>query len=78
MGIDPDEITKRLEGRKDDILSIVESHRAKAMDAAAKAATAGGGPSHFKKRKLNGDGTENERSETRKRIDEALRSMGAF
>ena len=78
MGIDPDEITKRLEGGKDDILSIVESHRAKATDAAAKAATAGGGPSHFKKRKLNGDGTGNEKSETRKRIDEALRSMGAF
>ena len=78
MGIDPDEITKRLEGGKDDILSIVESHRAKAMDAAAKSATAGGAPSHFKKRKLNGDGTGNEKSETRKRIDEALRSMGAF
>ena len=78
MGIDPDDITKRLEGGKEDIISIVESHRAKAMDAATKPAAAGGVPSHFKKRKLNGDGTGNEKFETRKRIDETLSSMGAF
>ena len=78
MGIDPDELTKRLEGGREDIVSIVESHRAKVMDAAEKSAAAGDGPSHFKKRKLNGDGTGNEMSETRKRINEALRSMGAF
>ena len=76
MGIDPDDITKRLED--EDIISIVESHRAKAMDAATKRAAAGGGPLHFKKRKLNGVGTGNEKSEARKRIDEALSSMGAF
>ena len=80
MGIDPDDITKRLqvEGGKEDIISIVESHRAKAMDAATKRAAAGGGPFHFKKRKLNGVGTGNEKSEARKRIDETLSSMGAF
>lgn len=78
MGIDPDDITKRLEGGKEDIVSIVESHRAKAMDAATKRAAAGGGPFHFKKRKLNGVGTGNEKSEARKRIDETLSSMGAF
>ena len=79
MGIDPDEITKKLgESGKEDIISIVESHRAKAMDAAKKRAAAGGRLFHFKKRKLNGDGTGNEKSEARKRINETLSSMGAF
>jgi hypothetical protein len=83
MGIDPDEIAMRLEGGKEDIVSIVESHRAKAMGATAKAASSTSGMLHAKKRKLSNtsvadDGVREEKSETRKRIDEALNSMGAL
>ena len=79
MGIDPDEIAKRLEGGKEDITSIVESYRGKASDvAAAKPATGiSEPPCAPKRRKLNSeDGARHEESEARKRIHEALKSIG--
>ena len=85
MGIDPDEITNRLKDGKEGIISIVESHRGKKMvkttNPAAGGSTSSGESPHAKKRKLNDDigGADGSKtSEARRRINEALSSMGGF